>query len=72
MAHSVIITTPMPTLDEIGKRLGLSKADQRFVNSLFEKKNPQRTARFRASAKAGIRKSTGVTRKTKSSARKSA
>ena len=72
MAHSVIITTPMPTLDEIGKRLGLSKADQRFVASLFEKKNPRRTPGYRASTKAGIRKSTSVTRKTKSRARKAA
>ena len=38
MAHSVIITTPLPTLDEIGKRLGLSNAEQEYIISLVDEK----------------------------------
>jgi hypothetical protein len=38
MAHSVIITTPMPTLDELGRDLGLTKTQQKFIISLVDEK----------------------------------
>jgi hypothetical protein len=42
MAHSVIITTPMPTLDEIGKELGLTRAEQDFLIRLVDEKGSRR------------------------------
>jgi len=80
MAHSVVITTPMPTWDETVERLGLSKADQRFVASLFENKSSRKAAgsafRRRAAtsrpAKNKTGKVSGLTGKTKSRARKTA
>ena len=44
MAHSVIITTPMPTLDEIGKRLGLSKAEQESIIRMVDENRVGRRA----------------------------
>jgi hypothetical protein len=38
MAHSVIITTPMPTWDETVKTYGLTKADQKLVIRLVDEK----------------------------------
>jgi hypothetical protein len=38
MAHSVIITTPIPTWEKTVARYGLSKADQEFVIRLVERK----------------------------------
>jgi hypothetical protein len=38
MPRSVIITTPMPTWEETVARYGLSKADQKFVIRLVERK----------------------------------
>jgi hypothetical protein len=35
MPRSVIITTPMPTLEEFGKRLGLSKRRQQALLRLM-------------------------------------
>jgi len=43
MAHSVIITTPIPTWDETVERYGLSKADQKFVIRLVDQKISRRT-----------------------------
>lgn len=37
MARYVTITTPMPTLDELGKELGLTKARQKSLIRLVEK-----------------------------------
>ncbi len=39
MAHSVIITTPMPTLDEIGKELGLTRAEQDSLIRLVDERS---------------------------------
>lgn len=55
MAHSVIITTPMPTLDEIGQRLGLSKAERESLIRLVEEKATRRS-------KAAVRKATSASR----------
>jgi hypothetical protein len=41
MAHSVIITTPMPTLDEIGEELGLKKSEQDSLIRLVDKRISQ-------------------------------
>ena len=38
MAHSVVITTPMPTLDELGKRLGLTEAQQESIIRIVDEK----------------------------------
>lgn len=43
MAHSVTITTPRLTWDELVQQYGLSKADQKFVASLFDEKTPRRS-----------------------------
>jgi hypothetical protein len=37
MARSVTITTPVPTLQEVGENLGLSKRRQDSLISLFRK-----------------------------------
>ena len=80
MARSVIITTPTLTLDEIVQTYGLSKADQKFVNSLFEKKDRPRSAAYAFktlvnpsdAVKIVTKKSSNATRKIKSRARKAA
>jgi hypothetical protein len=41
MAHSVKITTPIPTLEEFGENLGLSKARQRSLAPIFVERRPQ-------------------------------
>jgi hypothetical protein len=38
MAHSVTITTPRPTFEEIVERLGVSRADRKFVENLVNGK----------------------------------
>jgi hypothetical protein len=35
MTRSVIVTTPIPTLEEFGKRLGLSKARQKSLMQIM-------------------------------------
>ena len=80
MAHSVIITTPIPTWEETVERYGLSKADQKFVASLFEDKAKRRPTSyaFRSPAKSSgsvrsrTKKTSSMARKTKSRARKAA
>ena len=41
MARSVKITTPVPTLEEFGKRLGLSKARRRSLAPIFVERRAQ-------------------------------
>jgi Uncharacterized protein conserved in bacteria (DUF2188) len=41
MARSVKITTPVPTLEEFGKRIGLSKSRQRALAPVFIERRPQ-------------------------------
>jgi len=41
MARSVTITTPIPSLEEFGKILGISKARQRALNPIFVERRPQ-------------------------------
>ncbi len=43
MAHSVIIKTPIPTWEETVENSGLSKADQKFVIRLVERKTSRRS-----------------------------
>ena len=82
-AHSVIITSPMPTLDEIGKELGLSRSEQKSLIRLVNGRGLSRsksyafkTARVtRSSARsaAGRRtkeESSGQTRKTENRGRR--
>lgn len=45
MPHSVIITTPRLTLDELGKELGLTKAEQKFIIRLVDEKGSARANR---------------------------
>jgi len=52
MAHSVIITTPRLTLDELGKQYGLSKAEQESLIRLVREKGLGRRA-TRAPRKGG-------------------
>jgi Uncharacterized protein conserved in bacteria (DUF2188) len=40
-ARPVKITTPIPTLDELAARLGLSKARQRALDPIFIERRPQ-------------------------------
>ncbi len=80
MAHSVIITTPMPTWEETVELYGLSKADQKFVASLFDKKTPRRSTSYAFkrptvsldTPKNVTKKSSSMARKPKSRARKAA
>jgi aspartyl-tRNA synthetase len=58
MGHSVTITTPRLTWDEIVQQYGLSKADQKFVIRLVDEKVTRRPA--------------GATRKLRSASSKSA
>jgi hypothetical protein len=44
MAHSVTITTPILTWDELVQQYGLSKADQKFVIRLVDEKVARRPA----------------------------
>jgi hypothetical protein len=78
MKHSVTITTPRLTVDEVVRQYGVSRADQKFVDSLFETKRGARWSKVRANkrrigsssltgSKIGI--ASGKTRKTTSSAR---
>ena len=41
MARSVKITTPVPTLDEFGRQLGLSKARRRSLALILIERRPQ-------------------------------
>lgn len=54
MARSVSITTPIPTLEETAERYGLSKADRKFVASLFDAQNSRRPGAHKRKAKAGV------------------
>jgi len=40
MARSVKITTPIPSLEEFGETLGISKARQRSLNPIFIERRP--------------------------------
>ena len=42
MAHSVILTTPMPTWEETVARYGLTKAEEKFVIELVDSKVSRR------------------------------
>ncbi len=80
MAHSVIVTTRIPTLDETVKRDGLSRADREFVKRLFDGKRPGRETDYAfrsqpASSKLpknGRKKTSAIVRDTKTRARKTA
>jgi hypothetical protein len=41
MANSVKVTTPIPSLEEFGRSVGLSKARQRSLNPVFVERRPQ-------------------------------
>ena len=41
MARPVRVTTPIPTLEEFGENLGLSKARQKSLNPIFIERRPQ-------------------------------
>jgi hypothetical protein len=41
MARPVRITTPIPSLEEFGEKLGLSKARQRSLDPIFIERRPQ-------------------------------
>lgn len=41
MARSVKVTTPIPSLKEFGRSLGISKARQRSLNPIFVERRPQ-------------------------------
>ena len=75
MARSVIIKTPMPTLDELGKKLGLTKAKQRFLIRLVDEKSSRRPTSYAFRGLSGsVKKETKrvmrTERKTTSRARK--
>ena len=40
MSRSVKITTPIPSLEEFGETLGMSKARQRSLNPVFVERRP--------------------------------
>jgi len=75
MAHSVILTTPIPTWEETAQRYGLSKADRRFVASLFGDKGSRQSTASKARSSSirvkasNAKKSWGRVRKTRSRAR---
>ena len=54
MARPVKITTPIPTLEEFGENLGLSKARQKSLAPIFIERRPQGdyVVKRRGSAKA--------------------
>jgi|GEM_PF-6069927 transposase-like protein len=72
MKHSVTITTPRLTVDEVVRQYGVSKADQKFVASLFERKSSRRSKTPAAKLRIGssrltgnkIKMASGKTRKT--------
>jgi len=66
MAHSVTITTPIPTLEELGESLGLSKSRQRSLIAMFQDEAPARPANLPAA-----RKSAAASRRKKKSERAS-
>jgi hypothetical protein len=71
MARSANITTPIPTLEELGDRLGLSKARQESLLHIFKRDAVAPTKRKRSSRKASssLEKAKGVgSAKTKSAA----
>jgi hypothetical protein len=71
MARSVNITTPIPTLEELGERLGLSKARQESLLDIFKRDAAGPTERKRSSRKgsSSLKKAKGVgSAKTKSAA----
>ena len=81
MAHSVKITTPMPTWEETADFYGLSKADRKFIASLVDEKKSGASAThpsklsssgFSKRMKNGTKAASGVTGKTVSRARKTA
>jgi len=80
MARSVLITTPRLTWDETVERLGLSKAEQKFVTRLFEESKPRRSASYAFKTrpgssrlvKSGTRNGSGIARKTRNRASKAA
>jgi hypothetical protein len=41
MTRSVTVTTPIPTLEELGAELGMSKARQRSLNPIYVERRPQ-------------------------------
>jgi len=41
MAHPVKITTPVPSLEEFGEALGISKARRRSLDLIFVERRPQ-------------------------------
>lgn len=41
MARHVKVTTPIPTLDQFGEDLGLSKARRRSLDPIFVERRPQ-------------------------------
>ncbi len=45
MTRSVIVTTPIPTLEEFGKSLGLSKARQKALMQIMMGGGTERSAR---------------------------
>jgi hypothetical protein len=80
MAHSVKITTPMPTWEETADFYGLSKADRKFISGLVDGKksgasatNPSKlSSGLSKRMKNGTKAASGVTGKTVSRARKTA
>ena len=80
MAHSVVVTTPIPTLEETAAIYGLSKVDLRFVASLFERQTregaqkPASNSRpaYSGSARISSKRAAGETRHAKKRTRKAA
>jgi hypothetical protein len=76
MARSVIITTPIPTVEEMADFYGVSKSDRRFVERLFRAGGRRGAVapvkkRQAPAAENGI-KTTGFPGKTSGRARKTA
>jgi len=69
MAHSVILTTPIPTWEETAERYGLSKADKKLVARLFVDKDFRRSTASKARS-ASIRVKTSNAKKSSSRVRK--
>jgi hypothetical protein len=40
MARSVLITTPIPSADEVAERIGLSKTGQRMIRKIIDEAYP--------------------------------
>lgn len=68
----------MPTLDELGKDLGLTKAEQKFIIRLVDEKVSRRSQTYAFKTRSassnltknGSKKVSSMTRKTNGSARK--